>query len=258
LPGDHSSITELPAAAASREQHSRLYHRYHTARRYAGEKRVLEIACGAGMGLGCLAHQAGSVVGGDYTEGLLRLAKEHYGDRIPLVRFDAHNLPFRARAFDVAVLFEAIYYMRDAGEVVGECRRVLADDGMLILGSVNSDWAEFTPSLLSTTYFSIPGMRQLLTNGGFDESRVYGAFPTSASSLKQKAVSMIRRAAAALHLVPKTLGGRKLLKRLFYGSLTPLPAEVPEDMAELPPPVALAGDMPNSDYKIIYYVAPCR
>ena len=73
---DYTSVTELPGSQATGEQQARLYHRYHTASRYATGKRVFEVACGAGLGY--LARRASSVVGGDYTDSLLRIAQSHY------------------------------------------------------------------------------------------------------------------------------------------------------------------------------------
>jgi ubiquinone/menaquinone biosynthesis C-methylase UbiE len=252
---DYTPVTELPGSMASAEQLARLYHRYHTAGQYATGKRVLEVACGAGLGLGYLARKAESVVGGDYTENLLRIARSYYQGRVPLVRLDAHHLPFRDHAFDLVVLFEAIYYLAQAEQFIAESRRVLSDGGTLLIGTVNKDWSEFTPSALSTRYFSVPELRDLLTQHGFDNLEFFGAFPTSANSLKQKIVSLIRRLAIALNLVPKTLGGRELLKRLFYGNLTPLKPEVEDGMAELYPLAPIPSQSPNSEYKILYAVA---
>ena len=258
MPEDYTSVTELPGSQATREQQARLYHRYHTADRYAAGKRVLEVACGAGLGLGYLARTASGVVGGDYTENLLRIAQSHYRGGVPLVRLDAHHLPFRDRAFDLVVLFEAIYYLGHAEQFIAESRRLLFDDGTLLIGTVNQDWSEFTPSGLSTRYFSVPELRDLLIQQGFGNLEFFGAFPTMATSPKQKIVSLIRRVAVALHLVPKTLGGRQLLKRLFYGSLTLLKPEVEDGMAELDPLIPIPGELPNSEYKILYAVARAR
>ena len=254
---DFITVTELPGSQATREQLARLYHRYHTAGQYAAGKRVLEVACGAGLGLGYLARTAKSVVGGDYTENLLRIAQSHYQGRVPLVRLDAHHLPFRDRAFDLIVLFEAIYYLAQAEQFIVESRRVLSDGGILLIGTVNKDWSELTPSALSTRYFSVPELRDLLTQQGFDNLEFFGAFPTTATSPKQKIVSLIRRLAIALNLVPKTLGGRERLKRLFYGTLTPLQPEVEDGMAELYPLVPIANYLPNTEFKIIYVVGYC-
>lgn len=255
MPEDYTSVTELPGNLATREQQGRLYHRYHTAARYAAGKRVLEVACGAGLGLGYLARTAKSVVGGDYTENLLRIAQSHYQGRVPLVRLDAHHLPFRDRAFDLVVLFEAIYYLSQPEQCIAESRRILSDSGILLIGTVNKDWSEFTPSALSTRYFSVPELCNLLTQHGFHNLEFFGAFPTTATSPKQKIVSFIRRMAIALNLVPKTLGAREHLKRLFYGTLTPLKPEVEDGMAELYPLVGIPSESPNTDYKILYAVA---
>lgn len=255
MPEDYTSVTELPGSQATREQQARLYHRYHTASRYAGEKRVLEVASGAGLGLGYLARTAKSVVGGDYTENLLRIAQSHYDGRIPLVRFDAHHLPFHDRAFELVIIFEAIYYMARAEQVIAESRRVLSDDGTLLIGTVNKDWSEFIPSALSTRYLSVPELRTVLIQQGFGDLEFFGAFPVTAASPKQRIISLIRRLAASLDLVPGTLKARELMKRVFYGSLTPLEPEVEDGMAELYPLVPIPSETPNFEYKILYAAA---
>lgn len=251
---DYTTVTEVPGSMATREQQARLYHRYHTASRYAARKRVLEVACGAGLGLGYLVCTASIVVGGDYTENLLRIAQSYYKGRVPLVRLDAHHLPFRDRAFDLIVLFEAIYYLGQPEQFIAESRRVLSDGGTLLIGTVNKDWSEFTPSALSTCYFSVPELRDLLTQHGFVNLEFFGAFPTTATSLKQKMVSLIRRMAVTLDLVPGTLGPRELLKRIFYGQLTPLKPEIEDGMAELEPLVPIPSEFPNTEYKILYAI----
>ena len=62
---DYSIVTEIPGIGASREQIERFYQRYHFARQFCKEKDVLELACGAGQGLGYLAAKANSVIGAD-------------------------------------------------------------------------------------------------------------------------------------------------------------------------------------------------
>ncbi len=252
---DYTSITELPGSQATAEQRARLYHRYHTASHYVSGRRVLEVACGAGLGLGYLAHSAKSVIGGDYSESLLQIAASHYQGSVPLLRLDAHQLPFQDGTFDLLVVFEAIYYLQQPELFVAECRRVLSEGGILLLGTVNRDWSEFTPSLLSTQYLSVSELRALLVQHGFVNLEFFGAFPTEPSSRQQMAVSFVRRVAVNLNLVPKTLGGRELLKRIFYGTLAPLQPEVEDGMADLYPLVPIHSDSPNSQFKIVYAVA---
>jgi len=251
---DFTAVTELPGSNATHEQVARLYHRYYTASRYAANKRVLEVACGAGLGLGYLARVAKSVVGGDYTTHLLQVAQSHYRGQVPLCRFDAQHLPFRSKSYDLILIFEALYYLAQAEGFIAETRRLLADDGILLMSTVNKDWSEFIPSPFSVRYFSVPALRDLLIQGGFTRLEFFGAFPTAVTTTKEKIVSLVRRAATSLNLVPKTLAGRERFKRLFYGHLQPLKPEVEDGMANLLPLVPIDEHLPTTQYKIIYAV----
>ena len=171
---------------------------------------------------------------------------------------DAHCLPFHDRAFDVVVIFEAIYYLGQASKAIAEMRRVLTHRGRLLVGTVNKDWLEFSPSFFSTQYFSVPELRDLLTQEGFGDLQFFGAFATATTSPRQKIVSLIRRVAVTCDVVPKTLGGRERLKRFFYGRLTPLRTEVEDGMAKLYPLIPISGDVPTSQFKVFYVVAHAR
>ena len=255
---DYSDITELPGAMATREQSTRLLNRYQTANSYAASRRVLEIACGSGLGLGYLARSARWVIGGDYTSSLLRLAQSHYRGRLPLTQLDAHDLPFGSASFDLALIFEALYYMERPERVLAETRRILDKRGIVLVSTVNKDWSGFSPSRHSTRYFSIPELRGLLIEAGFDRIEFFGAFPAEVPTLIGRSVSLLRRVAVSLHLVPKTLGSRALLKRLFYGKLSPLGPEVKAGMAPSEPLVQLSNDSATKRFKIIYAKATVR
>jgi hypothetical protein len=95
----------------------------------------------------------------------------------------------------------------------------------------------------------------LLKQQGFTHLEFLGAFPTMAVSLRQQAISLIRRVVVALDRMPKTLEGRARFKRIFYGTLTPLKPEVEDGMAELYPLIPIASNVPNGSYKILYVVA---
>lgn len=254
-PPDYSEVTEVPGTPATQEQLARLYHRYHTGARSAQGRRVLEVACGAGMGLGFLAHTASQVTGGDFTAPFLKMAQSHYRGRIPLLRLDAHHLPFCPGAFDLVIILEAIYYLRDAAAFVAEVRRVLDKNGLLFISTVNKAWTGCAASSLTTRFFSVPELRDLLLGSGFTNLEFYGAFPAEPNSFREKLTSLIRRVVIALHLMPKTLGGRAPLKRLFYGRLTPLPPEVTEGMSPLYPLEKIKEAAPTHNYKIVYCVA---
>ena len=253
---DYSLITERPDAGATQEQITRLYQRYHFARQFAENKDVLEAACGSGIGLGYLAKAAGRTVGGDIDEKNVSLAKEHYRNRagIQIGLMDAHNLPFADAEFDLVLLYEAIYYLKSPEQFAGEAARVLRKEGKLIVCTVNKDWEDFHPSPYACRYFSVPELSTLLKKH-FPEVVIYGAFPVTKGGIKDSAVSLIKRTAVAMNLIPGSLKARTYLKRIFIGKLTLLPAEIYEGMACYQEPVPTPSAEINRNFKIIYGIA---
>lgn len=253
MSSDYELVTELPGTLATNEQLHRIHQRYKLAAEWSRGKRTLEVGCGAGLGLGYLNQAAASVVGGDRSEHLLRLGRSHYGVRVPLVQLDAQFLPFRDGSFDTAVALETIYYFRDPRMFLQEARRLLAPGGHLVISSVNNQWSGFSASHLSQTYLSASQLVDSLMESGYAVERVMGGFPNQ-GSVSASTMATLRATAARLHLIPKTLQGRRVLKRLFYGPLAPLPPEVGlrEDGSD--PPEVIDPDA-SSRYSIYYVVA---
>jgi len=244
-------VTEIPGSGATPEQLQMLTTRYRFAADLTAGRDVLEVACGPGIGLGYLARGARRVVGGDVDERLLQAAKRHYGRRISLLRLDAHVLPFADRSFDAVILFEALYYLTEPVRFTSEARRVLRPAGMLLISTVNKDWRGFNPSPHSTRYFSAGELRALLESSGF-AVELRGGFPSGASTLGGKVLGYARRSAVRLHLIPATMQGKQMLKRLVYGPLRTLPAELQNGPAA--PILPLRGDAPASRFKVLYAV----
>lgn len=250
---DYTRVTEATGNRVTREAVSMLYTRYTFAAGFCEDRRVLEVACGTGQGLGHLAKRGKTVVGGDYTGSLIMEAQRHYRGRVPLLRLDAHTLPFRASRFDVVVLYEALYYLTEPDRFLGECTRVLARPGTLLICTVNKEWSGFNPSPFSTRYFSAGELLDLLERHGF-VPELYGAFPVATDSVRDRVVALIRRMAVATHLVPRTMKGKEWLKRLFLGPLVSLPSEVTESMAPYCAPSRIAGSSPPP-FKVLFAVA---
>ncbi|MDD5679961.1 MAG: class I SAM-dependent methyltransferase [Candidatus Omnitrophica bacterium] len=253
---DYTVVTELPGMKASKEQIARLYQRYRFAHQFCGGKDVLEIGCGAGQGLGYLAETAERIIGGDIDENNLDYARKRYKGRgdIKIEILDAQKMPFNDEAFDVVILYEAIYYLSDAAKFIGEAYRVLKDKGSLIICSVNKDWPDFNPSPLGTKYFSVPELYSLLKTK-FPDVSFYGGFSAETNKPKDMLVSLLKKTAVRLHIMPKTMRGKELLKRLFFGRLYPMPQEVKENMTEYTAPVPIPWDMPDRSHKVIFAIA---
>jgi SAM-dependent methyltransferase len=251
---DYSTITEQPDQGATRLQLAMLSTRYAWAAGHAANKDVAEIACGAGLGLGWLARMARSVEGGDLNDANCRIAQETYAGRhtIRVRRMDALDLPFPSASLDLVLLFEAIYYLPDAENFFEEARRVLRPSGTLLISTVNKEWTGFNPSPFHTRYFSAADLKESLTRNGFSASLMVG-FPER-RGLLDSLIRQVRRAAVAAHLIPQTMAGKALLKRVFYGSLQQIPRELgsTENTAPMNP---ISPHMNLGIYRTLYATA---
>ena len=251
---DFTHVSESPGDFVSQEALSMLYTRYRFAADFCENKTVLEVACGPGFGLGYLTEASASVVGGDFTENLIRVAREHNDRRVPLLLLDAQALPFRESSFDLLLLYEAIYYLARPERFLEECRRLLREGGRLIVCTANRELVDFNPSPFSTRYLAASELCNLLRRHGFDTD-AYGAFPTETRSVKTSIVSWIKRTAVALNLVPKTMKGKALFKRMFLGSLYRMPGQIGDDTAPYCQPMPIVPSRPCMEYKVIFVVA---
>ena len=251
---DFSVVTETSRHRVTPDALSMLYTRYVYAAEFCKGKNVLEVACGAGHGLGYLATRARQVVGGDVTLNLLRQAKQASSRLVPLLRLDAQALPFRALSFDVILLYEAIYYLTKPGQFLDECRRVLRPNGLVILCTVNPEWSDFNPSPFSTQYFSAIELSELLVKHGF-RVQLQGGFPVAKSSFVEVAISLLKRVAVSFHLIPRTMKGKEFLKRIFFGRLVRLPSQVQEGVATYLAPAPLSPSSRTEGYKVIFALA---
>ncbi len=88
----------------------------------------------------------------------------------------------------------------------------------------------------------------------FREVKLYGGFPTEHRDPRGEILSLIKRSAVKLNLIPGSLKGRAYLKRIFIGKLISLPHEITEGMAPYEPPVEIPVDNVNRNFKILYAV----
>ena len=113
------------------------WHRYHFAARWAGARRVLDVACGEGYGSALLARHAREVTGVDVSAAAVAHARKQYADtgNLRFVEASCTALPFGAASFDLAVSFETIEHITGHERFLDEIARVLAPGGVLLLSS---------------------------------------------------------------------------------------------------------------------------
>lgn len=248
---NYIDVTEIAGDDVTQEQVERLYHRYYWAGTFCQGKDVAEVACGTGQGLGYLASIAKNLEAGDYSQEILEIAQSHYGDRMPLRQLDAQNLPYPDSSKDVIILFEAIYYLPDAEKFVQECRRVLRQGGKALIVTANKDLYDFNPSPYTYKYYGVVELNELFSKYGFD-IKCYGVDPIADVSLKQKLLRPIKKIAVNLGLIPKTMKGKKLLKKLVFGGLVPMPSEISQDWDNYQEPILVPTDQAEVNHKVIY------
>jgi SAM-dependent methyltransferase len=251
------AVTELAGEEISREQLERLCHRYYWARDYCIGRDILEVACGSGPGLRYLASAARSVRAGDYSAEVLARAKAHVGDAIELKVFDAQDMPYENASFDAVLIFEALYYIPSAERFVAEARRVLRPGGTLLIATANRDLYDFNASPHSFAYHGTIELDRLTRNAGF-EPQLFGYLRVDQLSLRQKFLRPVKKAAVSLNLMPKTMTGKKLLKRFVFGSGVPMPESIAAGMIDYQPPEPISAAAPDRVHKVLYCAAKLR
>lgn len=251
---DFRDVTELGGDEVTPEQVERLCHRYYWASQYCHNKDVLEVACGTGQGLGYLAKRAKTLQAGDYSQEILDIAKSYYGDRIQLQQFHAQALPMTDSSIDIVILFEAIYYLPGTKNFLQECQRVLRPQGKILIATANKDLYDFNPSPYSYQYYGVVELNQLFHSYGL-KCDFFGYLPISQVSRRQKILRPVKRMAAKLGLIPKTMKGKKCLKKLVFGQLVKMPTEIIENQITYSEPTPIHPNQPDYDHKVIYCVA---
>jgi ubiquinone/menaquinone biosynthesis C-methylase UbiE len=244
-------VTEIEGQRISAEQLFRTCHRYHWAAHLCEGKDVLEVACGSGPGIGLLAQRARSVVAGDVSPEVLGRARNTYGARFPLSIFSADSLPFDDGQFDVVLIFEALYYLPDIGRFLLEARRVMRPGGALLIVTANKDLSDFTASPYSTRYLGAKELATELADAGF-ATQISGLTDISTVSIRQRALRPIKSVASKLGLIPKTMRGKELLKKLFFGEMTVMPADISSIKFDYFDPTPVSGEAPDIRHKVIY------
>jgi SAM-dependent methyltransferase len=267
---DYTAITERPGSLLTAEQQARFAHRYALARRWRRGSDILEVACGAGGGLGVWQGDLGArVVGLDFTGAVLEVARQAHGGRALLVQGggrallvqgDAQRLPVATGSIDTLLCFEALYYLEEPAAFAAEARRVLRPGGLLLIGQSNPGWPDFAPGPLTTRYLQAPELAALLRQAGFGGVQLYGAFPSTRQGATRRARNRLRRIVLGLGLLPTSGPLADRLKRLAYGTLTPLPAVLPppDDAAQADALARLAPldpARPDAVHRVLYACA---
>jgi hypothetical protein len=122
----------------------------------------------------------------------------------------------------------------------------------LVISSSNPELADFIPSPFHTRYLSADQLRALLQDAEFDVEMFVG-FEAPRRRLRHHVIRALRKIAARLKLTPKSMAGKAVLKRVFYGHLRELGPEIDIDIP-IRPLVSHEGG-PALNHRLLYAVA---
>lgn len=248
-------VTELAGDDITQEQLERMVTRYVWAKQYCEGKDVIEAACGTGQGLGYLSGIAKSLTAFDISDEILSSPRAHYGERVKIITCDALSMPFEDNSADTLLIYEALYYVPDLPKFFADVRRILRPGGHFLIVTANRDLYDFNPSPYSHTYLGTAGLKTELAKAGFEIAQMSGGTPVTSVSWKQKVLRPVKKIVVNLGLMPKTMAGKKLLKRLVFGQMVPMPAEITAQSAAYTAPEPISADTPNQTHKVIYCAA---
>lgn len=111
-------------------------HRYAVALEFANNLNVLDVACGEGYGTNLLSHKAKFVTGIDVSiEAIVHARNKYKNLNINFKQGLASKLPCEDNQFDLVVSFETIEHLIEHDLMFKEIKRVLRNEGMLIISS---------------------------------------------------------------------------------------------------------------------------
>ena len=87
------------------------------------------------------------------------------------------------------------------------------------------------------------------------QAECHAAFPVVKNSTKAHLLSFLKRMAITLYLMPKTIKGKELFRRLFVGSLSPLPPEIHDGMTLYTSPVPGPDNAPVPNITVLFAIA---
>ncbi len=113
--------------------------RYHFAAKWVRGATALDCACGFGFGSRILLEAgADFVVAADIDWGAVKETSRIAQFDVVGCQADGMSLPFHPNSFDVIASFETLEHVADGDVLISELRRVVRDDGLVVLSTPNA------------------------------------------------------------------------------------------------------------------------
>jgi len=131
----------IDASSSSWDLYLQHIGRYLFAKPLVSGKTVLDVACGSGYGCQLLSHTAQRVIGVDNCKETIKYCRSRYqGENLTFFQMDCSHLAFPSSSFDTVVSFETLEHLENHDRFLLEIKRILKDDGMLIISTPNKEY----------------------------------------------------------------------------------------------------------------------
>ncbi len=202
---------------------------YKFAEQFCSKKKVLDVGCSIGRGLGLISKKASFVVGLDIDKNAIEIAKINYQNnkKIKLINGNIEKLDINIGIFDTILIYQAIYLM-DVRKTIESMKNLLNKNGQIVLMSINPDRHDFNPSKFATTYHEIDELKYLFNQEGFD-CDLYGSIHDKQINYRgnmHSVIKWLKFLASKMKIIPSNYKFKKILKRIFYGPLKEIPDDV--------------------------------
>lgn len=202
---------------------------YEFTKKFVSNKRVLDLGCNVGRGLGILSETSKQIVGLDINEEAVKIAKKNYrfNKKIKLLNGDIEKIDFSIGKFDIILIFQTIYLV-NVEKAIRNIKKLLNKNGQIIILSINPDRPDFNPAIYARKYHKIDELVNLLKKHGF-KSFIYGSIHDDDMIYRgklNKFIKIIRIIFSKIKIIPKNYKIKKILKRVFYGKLLNIPNDI--------------------------------
>ena len=147
------------------------------------KKKVIDIGCGPGTYDRILADMGHDVTGTDYSESMIKVAieKSKVDSNINYIITDSYSLPFKEASFDVAICIGLLQYITNEADAITEIKRILKDEGILILITLNSIsimelYNRIKRDTSISKLYNPFKLKKLFKTAGFDDIKVGGVY----------------------------------------------------------------------------------
>lgn len=129
--------------------------RYVYSLQFIENKKILDIACGTGYGLSILKPKAKFIIGVDNNFETTIKAKRQNTNDIQFLCGNGPALPFANESFEVITSFETLEHLHEREEFLSELKRILVQNGLLILSTPNANYTNPINDIPSNPYHVI-------------------------------------------------------------------------------------------------------